>query len=223
MTVLNDRTQGGSSLSDGALEFMIHRRLLHHGAGALITTNEVGSDGKGLIVRGKHYLFFGPTSQSAQLYRKQSESVLMAPIVSFEKYNTRQEYESKRVTTYSSLTHSLPESVHLLTLENWRPNQVLIRLEHMFETSDNNALSKGVDIKLNDIFNGFKVLDAQEMNLVANDLLSKSQSQQLKWNSHHMYANVSANARDRRAADLTVHLTPQQIRTFVLTVEHNLH
>ena len=219
MAVLNDRTQGGSSLTDGALELMLHRRLLYKGHGGNLIINEPGVDGKGLVVRGKHYVFFGPISQSAQLYRNQSESVFMSPIVSFEPYITRQEYASKRVTSYSSLSDSMPESVHFLTLENWRPNQVLVRLEHMYESSDNNSLSKGVDINLGNIFKGFKVLDSQEMNLAANELLSKTQ--RLKWSSHYMTEN--AIKRDKRASNLTVHLSPQQIRTFILTVEDNIH
>ena len=48
--------QGGSSLSDGELELMVHRRLLHDDAfGVGEALNEMAY-GQGLIVRGKHYI-----------------------------------------------------------------------------------------------------------------------------------------------------------------------
>ena len=55
LVVANDRSQGGSSLADGSLEFMVHRRLLHDdGRGVSEALNETGLDGKGLIITGRH-------------------------------------------------------------------------------------------------------------------------------------------------------------------------
>ncbi|CAG2177867.1 unnamed protein product, partial [Oppiella nova] len=86
MTVLNDRTQGGSSLLEGAVELMVHRRLDHFGAGGSFNIDELGVDGKGLEVRGKHYLFFQPITESPQLVRPLSEQLFMGPIETFDKY-----------------------------------------------------------------------------------------------------------------------------------------
>ena len=69
LTLLTDRTQGGSSQADGQLELMLHRRLLLQG----ISLNETGPDGKGLVVRGKHYIFFKAINESAKLYRDLSQ------------------------------------------------------------------------------------------------------------------------------------------------------
>ena len=216
MTVLTDRSQGGSSLSEGQLELMVHRRVT---ASWGVTIDEPGIDGKGLVVRGKHYIFIQPIEKSPKLIRSLSESLFMGPIVSFDKYSTIKDYSTERHTTFSGLSRSLPENVHLLTLENWRPelNQVLLRLEHTYELSDNNELSKPVEVDLNGLFKTFKVLDSVETTLTAHEILSNSK--RLQWNSHLLSAkNIS-----KRAVETKVKLNPQQIRTFILTVENNIH
>ncbi|KAJ9579723.1 hypothetical protein L9F63_004649, partial [Diploptera punctata] len=64
MSVITDRCQGGSSLSDGQIELMVHRRLLHDdGFGVDEALNET-SYNKGLVVRGKHYVMIGNNCSS---------------------------------------------------------------------------------------------------------------------------------------------------------------
>lgn len=65
IAVINDRPQAGSSLFQGSVEFLIHRRLYKDdGFGVNEPLNEVEYD-RGLYVRGQHYLTFGPSSSSA--------------------------------------------------------------------------------------------------------------------------------------------------------------
>lgn len=59
MAVLVDRAEGGSSLNDGELELMIHRRLLHDDAFGVAEALNEQAFGQGLVARGKHYLVFG--------------------------------------------------------------------------------------------------------------------------------------------------------------------
>lgn len=59
MTVINDRSQGGSSLSDGSVELMVHRRLLHDDAFGVGEALNEQAYGKGIVARGHHYLVFG--------------------------------------------------------------------------------------------------------------------------------------------------------------------
>ena len=218
MSVLTDRTQGGSSLREGEIELMVHRRLNRDGSGGPFMVNEGGVDGKGLVIRGKHYLYLQPISQSAQKIKSKAESLFVAPIISFDKYSSIKDYSYQKDISFSALTRPLPDNVHLLTLENWKPNQVLLRLEHFYESDDNIALSKPVEVNLNDIFRTFKVTDAVEMTLSAIEPLASSK--RLQWNSH-FYSQQSN--RTKRAVDLKVKLNPQQIRTFILTVEANTH
>ncbi len=60
MTVIPDRSQGGSSMNSGQLELMVHRRLVHDdGMGVIEPLNELGPDGNGLVARGLHRVFLG--------------------------------------------------------------------------------------------------------------------------------------------------------------------
>jgi lysosomal alpha-mannosidase len=218
MSILNDRTQGGSSLTEGTVELMVHRRLTRKGVGGTLIINEEGIDGKGLIVRGKHFLFFNTISDSAKLYRDFSQRIFMEPIVSFAKYNsTEAEFRTKHVTSFSGLSRPLPENVNLLTLENWKTNQLLIRLEHFYESSDSNDLSKAVTVDLQTLFKTLKITNIVETTLAANEILSESK--RLNWNSNVWFSEKEE--RGRRAVDFNIHLTPQRIRTFILTVENN--
>lgn len=57
LTVFTDRAEGGSSLKDGDIELMLHRRLLHDdGFGVEEALNENAYD-KGVVARGKHWIF----------------------------------------------------------------------------------------------------------------------------------------------------------------------
>lgn len=71
--MLNDRSQGGSSLSKGQLELMIHRRLKRPGPGGSFELNEVDSDNNGLVIRGKHYLYINSVEESMEIIREHSQ------------------------------------------------------------------------------------------------------------------------------------------------------
>lgn len=75
MALLTDRAQGGSSLADGSLELMVHRRLLHDDAFGVEESLNETAYGQGLIARGIHYLIMGssqldqsPTTQSLERF-----------------------------------------------------------------------------------------------------------------------------------------------------------
>lgn len=66
VAVLNDRAQGGSSSSDGGIELMVHRKLVHDdgfGVGEALRETEYG---RGLYARGQHFLVFGPANNNIE-------------------------------------------------------------------------------------------------------------------------------------------------------------
>ncbi|EPY83529.1 Lysosomal alpha-mannosidase precursor isoform 2-like protein [Camelus ferus] len=79
LTVLTDRSQGGSSLSDGSIELMVHRRLLKDDArGVGEPLLEAGS---GLWVRGRHLVLLDKAQSAAAGHRLQAEKEVLAPQV----------------------------------------------------------------------------------------------------------------------------------------------
>ena len=220
LTLLTDRTQGGSSLSDGQLELMIHRRLLTDTRTSL---NETGPDGKGLEVRGNHFLFFKPINESAKLYRDLSQRLFMSPLITFSASNQSiEQYLKKYKSYYSGLKQDFPENIHLLTLEKWSQNEILVRLEHFYESQDKNDLSKPVEIDLENLFKEFNIKSIREMILSANQLLSESH--RLKWKTNtepektpKYFDNTFEQI--NQISEMKIKLSPQQIRTFIFTIE----
>lgn len=73
MTVMNDRSQGGSMLQDGAIELMQNRRLFYDdGRGVGESLYEVNSEGVGLMVNAKYHLqFFDRTMTKSEQRERQ--------------------------------------------------------------------------------------------------------------------------------------------------------
>lgn len=85
LSLLPDRPQGGSSIRDGQIELMLHRRLLQDdGLGVDEPLNEPGIDKHGLIVRGKHYLLAGPIDAVIRSTRQLSKHLHLRPIQWFQ-------------------------------------------------------------------------------------------------------------------------------------------
>lgn len=83
LTMLVDRAQGGSSLNDGQLELMIHRRLVHEVDDGLHEVLNETAFGVGLTVRGTHLLVLGSISESTKLTRSLSHQTYKQPQISF--------------------------------------------------------------------------------------------------------------------------------------------
>lgn len=83
LTMLVDRAQGGSSLNDGQLELMMHRRHVHEGVAEYHEVLNETAYGVGLAVRGKHLLVLSSISKSARLTRSLSHQMYKQPQISF--------------------------------------------------------------------------------------------------------------------------------------------
>lgn len=224
LTVLTDRSLGGSSMKDGSMEIMLHRRLLvddHRGVNEPL--NETGILGKGLIVRGKLCLTLAPPKSSGALHRELGEKLLLEPVLAFAPNSlTFNEWTSQFNSLYSGMTRQLPANVHLLTLETMN-DTVLIRVEHQFEAGEDPKLSQPVNISLAELFTDFDIESMTEMNLSANQLLKDKKP--LHWNiqsKKNVEENKTKKKRlQRTATDMNVELTPMQIRTFKAVIKRH--
>jgi lysosomal alpha-mannosidase len=220
MTVLNDRSQGGSSSVDGSVELMVHRRLLYDdGFGVEEPLSEPGFDGKGLVIRGKHWLLFSSIKDAAKKHRDLAQRIFLEPLITFSSYKSESDYFKNFQTYYSGLLNPLPKNVHLLTLEQWKNDSYLLRLEHFYQTNDDpDGLSMPVTVDLKNLFKEFVVSEAVEMTLGGNQLLSSAK--RLEFKIYETNQNEPKNY-EFDIKNLSVTLTPMQIKTFVIKVKSN--
>ncbi|OWF45656.1 lysosomal alpha-mannosidase-like [Mizuhopecten yessoensis] len=225
-TVLTDRSQGGASLRAGSLELMVHRRLLaddHRGVGEPL--NETGSDGRGLIIRGKHYVFLETIAKSARCHRDLALKLYMAPSLSFMiGQGGQQVWIQNWGVHWTAMKTPLPANVHLLTLEKWPTPGVdplddrgyLLRLEHIYEVDEDPALSQPVTLDLNQIFK-FGLQIVNEVTLGAN--MPLSQLRRMEWTvivDKEVSNTVESVDTTLRVDNTTITLNPMQIRTFIV-------
>lgn len=215
-TILTDRSQGGTSLKDGQVELMLHRRLLYDdGRGVGEPLNETGIDGHGLIIRGKQYLYIDTKGNSTIFHRQQAIENFLHPTIAFSELKmTPKEWETKFNTDWAAMKTSLPGNLNLLTLQQWSKDTLLLRLEHVFE-KDESTFSKPVTISLKNLFIHFNITAVEELVLGAN--LKLSDLHRLQWKSDGDIAN---NPYFKKQEGLDVTLLPMEIKTFAVTISN---
>lgn len=238
-SIFNDRAQGGTSLNEGQVDIMVHRRILTDDSGVETFLNDT-VNGKGIVVRGRHYLYISKRNYKPHkiFEKKFAKEIELAPQVLTSRANPYFKNQSLDVwlmskNEYSGLKKKLPIGVHLLTLEQWNAGTLLIRLENYLEKAD--TVKDGFKIVfLRDLFTNIRVTDMKETTLDGNKLLKDWVP--LQWKRREdFYENFNdafgGNRTTRRVGDnleplmevnvdTAVKLTPQQIRTFVVWFEY---
>ena len=179
LSVVTDRANGGGSLNDGELEFMLHRRLTYDDSkGVNEILSEPGLDGNGLRIRGNHRLLLDHGSEAAVNRRQASLDLLFQPQFSFA--DTTGASGSGNMEgvqgDFSGLTNPLPANVHILTTQSQDQNTVLIRLAHMFDKNEHGTLSQDVTVGLAHLFSQYSITEAKEMTLTGSVELDKTPS-----------------------------------------------
>ncbi|XP_076428082.1 lysosomal alpha-mannosidase-like isoform X2 [Peromyscus maniculatus bairdii] len=215
LTVVTDRSQGGSSLKDGSLELMVHRRLLVDDERGLV--EPLMDSGTGKIVRGRHLVLLSSVSDAAERHRLLVEKEVLAPQVVLAQGDGIPYYsQAAPRMQFSGLRQDLPPQVHLLTLARWGPKMVLLRLEHQFTVTEDSRgnLSSPVTLNLQNLFQVFTITDLQETTLAANQPLSRAS--RLKWITNTGPTSYPAPS---KLDPTSVTLQPMEIRTFVARVQ----
>ncbi|XP_012143157.2 lysosomal alpha-mannosidase II isoform X2 [Megachile rotundata] len=225
LSVLTDRAQGGSSMKDGEIEMMIHRRLLKDDAFGVDEALNETAYGKGLVVRGSHYVIGGSVKSLDDFVLKEKELALQLllrpwPLITPVPTNSVNE-DFMAVTQASGLAKGLPPNVHILTLEPWKDNKVLLRLEHIFEVGETETLSKPVEVNLQDLFTTFTITSIEETTLGGNQWLKDMDRLSFKAVNEDVLqkqTNLDVPVEINDGA-INVVLNPMQIRTFIVGVE----
>lgn len=290
LSILPDRPQGGSSLRDGQVELMLHRRLLQDdGLGVEEPLNEPGIDRRGLIIRGKHYLLIGPIDSVIRSTRQLSKQLHMHPIQWFQappitmnlgtpplalngpllasagssasasasssaasiSAGEHQAFagsmggaaaaaaaaNSNSRFKFNGLRDYLPKMINLLSLESWDQENVLVRLEHIFEINEDADYSRPVQVSLKRMFRNFKIMKVREMTLDALQDIELARTNRLRFQtSTNPYKNYTDELGDFVNMDYVSHLIdssqnvedlfivelrPMEIRTFLVQILYN--
>ncbi|XP_069699539.1 lysosomal alpha-mannosidase-like [Periplaneta americana] len=216
LSLLNDRAQGGSSILDGDIELMLHRRLVNDDAKGVCEELDETAYGKGLLARGRHYLVAGPRDDKSPNLdaraRLLAQKNLLQPWLFFLPGGSSfRDWQKNYKMEYSGLKTSLPLNIKILTLEPWRNHSLLLRLEHIMEKNEDEVLSQPVDISFKDIFTKFTVTSFRETPLAANQWIEEVKTLKWKYDRRERQGEKCQHDDDK--------LRPMEIKTYVINVQ----
>lgn len=229
LTILVDATQGVGSIVDGQMELMVHRRVLaddSRGVGEPLDETEfIGSyagkqggvhTGRGLVIRGTHFLTVEPPATAASVWRPLADRVFGHPLVSVTPGAIATAPSS------SALQTALPANVQLMTLQTLDTNKVLLRLAHQFGIGEDATLSQPATVDLSTLFDAtaLKIASATEVSLTnahnkAAIMAKRQEAAEWHLNTVKPQPWRSLPPLDYEA-DTTVTLGPLEIKTFIL-------
>jgi lysosomal alpha-mannosidase len=232
VALLNDRAQGGASLQNGQVELMVHRRLLKDDAKGVGEALDDQEFGQGVVARGQIYLVVGSTDSNggdgkstAAQERELALKKLLTPLVLVGDASSDDlsldNIQSTLNLNFDGLAKTLPDNVHILTLEPWQEDSYVLRLEHILENNEDDSLSQAVSVDLSGLFSLFEVTEIRETTLGANQWLDEFEAKEkYVWNVKGGGSVVNNKASAAPRAD-EITLNPMQIRTFVVKVAAN--
>ncbi|ESW33614.1 hypothetical protein PHAVU_001G084700 [Phaseolus vulgaris] len=225
-SVLVDRAIGGSSLQDGQIELMLHRRLLLDDsrgvAEALNETDCVGGDCRGLTVQGKYYYRINPSGEGAKWRRTFGQEIYSPLLLAFAEKDEKDDWMNSHVLTFSGIdsSYALPDNIAIITLQELEDGKILLRLAHLYEIEEDKDLSVMATVELKKLFPGRKIKEVKEMSLSANQERTEMEKKRLNWKVE----GSSGNRHVSRGGpvdpkELKVELSPMEIRTFIISFD----
>ncbi|XP_020573833.1 alpha-mannosidase At3g26720-like [Phalaenopsis equestris] len=130
LSLLVDGCMGGSSIQDGQVELMLHRRLLHDdGKGVAEALNEtvcVNDECAGLTIQGKFYLRIDLLGEGAKWRRTTGQEIYSPLLVAFSEQDGGNWVNSHVPKFSATESYCLPENVALITLQFNKVDTVLL-------------------------------------------------------------------------------------------------
>ncbi|XP_062151729.1 alpha-mannosidase At3g26720-like isoform X2 [Alnus glutinosa] len=226
LSVLVDRSVGGTSLVDGQIELMLHRRLLHddsRGVGeALNETVCVLDKCEGLTIQGKFYLRIDQVGEGAKWRRTVGQEIYSPLLLAFTEQDGNN-WISSHVPTFSAIdpSYALPNNIAVITLQELENGKVLLRLAHLYEIGEDKDYSVMASVELKKLFPNKKISKVTEMSLSANQERAEMEKKRLTW-------KVEGPAEEPKVvrggpvdpAKLVVELAPMEIRSFFINFDY---
>ncbi|CAB3366560.1 Hypothetical predicted protein [Cloeon dipterum] len=221
LAIITDRAQGGSSIENGTLEIMLHRRLLFDDDKGVEEALNETAFGEGLVARGKQILLFGQTeAHPTSIYKTRRlvrDSMVLAPWLFVTPTDlTPTQWGEQYNTFYTGLRKEVPPNVNLLTLEPWNGEGMLVRVEHFLEKNDDPELSQPINVPLMGLIDRInEEMAIGETILGANQWLSDNVRLEFKIEGEESASQqLPRPDPNEDLANLT--LNPMQIRTFIV-------
>ncbi|KAK4416850.1 Alpha-mannosidase [Sesamum alatum] len=222
-SVLVDRATGGSSINDGEIELMVHRRMLSddsRGVGEPLDEFVcVNNTCEGLTVRGNYYISIDELGAGAR-WRRTTGQELYSPLLLAFSHEDSETWKSSHITSATTMeaSYSLPFNVALITLQELVDGSVLVRLAHLYEAGEDPDYSKLAKVELKKMFAGKTIKTLKETSLSANQ--DKSEMTRKTWKVVQGETNsepAPIRGGPVEFSSLVVELGPMEIRTFIVT------
>ncbi|KAM0909303.1 hypothetical protein ACQ4PT_014880 [Festuca glaucescens] len=221
LSVLVDRSVGASSIQDGQIEIMLHRRILHDdGRGVGEPLDEVvcvDNQCDGLTAKGTYYVNVNKLGHGAHWRRVTGQEVYSPFLLGFA-HEDESSWKSYSIAKGSIMdaNYSLPDNVAIITLQNIDDGTTLLRLAHLFQAAEDPQNSVMAKVELKKLFGKRTIKQLTETNLSANQ--KKSEMRKLNWrvvgDTESGPVPIVGGPVDSQA--LVVELGPMEIRTFSL-------
>ena len=220
LEVLNDRPQGGSSLTEGSMEFMIQRRTYKddsRGVGEAINeTNPNSINGTGLGVITKHYLrFYNNVNHTIAQDSRWMQRELDSPLTYV--YGSPSTHSKKASNKLFEVGFSLPDQVKLVFLPQ-EDGSIFARFENILDliSLDENANVNVTQVAyLFGLSMGAKVKSVTEVSNTGLFTMTEMKEMKYKWKG----ADFTTPNVDYSSDPENVELTPQRIRSFIFEYE----
>ncbi|KAM1014842.1 hypothetical protein ACFX14_044776 [Malus domestica] len=226
VSVLVDRAVGGTSLVDGQIELMLHRRLLHddtRGVGEVLNeTVCIPEKCEGLTIQGKFYVRIDNLGEGAKWRRTLGQEINSPLLLAFTEQDEN-DWVNSHALTFSGIdpSYALPNNTAVITLQELENREVLLRLAHLYEIGEDKDYSVLANVELKKLFPTKKISKVTEMSLSANQERSEMEKRRLVWKvegSDQEFKVVRGGPVD--PAKLVVELAPMEIRTFIVDFDH---
>jgi hypothetical protein len=224
-SIVVDRSQAGSSLTDGSIELMVQRRtIVDDGRGVDEPLNETTGGmtayppfgdahrvGDGVVIRGKHRIMVGGAKSGASMSRSIMDGVFCEPLVFVGSSKAGTPIIFKR-STFSVLREGLAANVKLISFKKLpsvtKTPTMLVRLGHQYARNENSTYSQPVNVDLSALFPNATIVSVVEKTLTGNQNWKDYLDRRLNWTG-------TPSQRERiDPLKPVVTLQPMDIRTF---------
>jgi len=203
---------------------MLHRRcLVDDGYGVAEALNDESK------VTLEFYVMLDNTQNTAIL-RHRNQLIQYYPILpAISQINNINQYISSYTTTYSALTTSLPQNLHLLTFEIRNPTQtgispqgdtfVLLRLQHLYEVGESIQYSVPITFNISNLFKPSILTINTLEDTILSGTLARNKLNRLKWNTKSINPidqiyTPEILSNNKLLKDFVVTINPREIKTY---------